>query len=75
MGGLLEEFQHGEVPPRQNHERVAQVQPLTSPGPREHVLTCADCPHFEANQGPNRRQGWGRVSETREGPVRLRHGV
>ena len=50
MGGLLEEFQHGEVPPRQNHERVPQVQPLTSPAPREHVLTCADCPHFEANR-------------------------
>jgi hypothetical protein len=33
MGGLLDEFQHGEVPPRQNHERVPQVQPLTSPTP------------------------------------------
>ena len=32
-GGLLEGFQHGKVPPRQNHERVPQVKPLTSPAP------------------------------------------
>ena len=28
-----EEFRRGEVPPRQNHERVSQVQPPTSPAP------------------------------------------
>ena len=55
-----EEFHHGEVPLRQNHERVPQVQPSTSPAPQEHVLTCADCPHFEGNHGPNPRQGWGK---------------
>ena len=61
VGSLAcEEFRHGEVPPRQNHERVLQVQPLTSPAPQEHVLTCADCPHFEGNHGPNPRQGWGK---------------
>jgi len=27
------EFQHGAVPPRQNHERVPQVQPSTFPAP------------------------------------------
>ncbi len=30
-----------------------------SAAPREHILTCADCTHFEANLGPNPRQGWG----------------
>ena len=25
----------------------------------ERILTCADCPRFEANHGPNPRQGWG----------------
>lgn len=25
----------------------------------ERILTCADCPHFEANRGPNPRHGWG----------------
>jgi hypothetical protein len=55
-----EEFRRGEVPLRQNHERVPQIQPSKSSAPLEHVLTCADCPHFEANQGPNPRQGWGK---------------
>ena len=68
VGSLAcEEFRHGEVPPRQNHERVLQVQPLTSPGSQEHVLTCADCPHFEVNQGPNPRQGWGRCAKRGKG--------
>ena len=62
-----EEFRHGEVPPRQNHERVLQVQPLTSPAPQEHVLTCSSCPHFEANHGPNPRQGWGRCLKRNKG--------
>lgn len=31
----------------------------SSAAPRERILTCADCPHFEANRGPNPRQGWG----------------
>lgn len=31
----------------------------SSAAPREHILTCADCPLFDANLGPNPRQGWG----------------
>jgi len=32
VGSLAcEEFRHGEVPPRQNHERVLQVQPPNVP--------------------------------------------
>lgn len=53
-----------------NHTPVteaAQVQPTTSPTSWEHVLTCADCPHFEANQGPNPRQGWGRCLKRNKG--------
>ena len=55
-----EEYRRGEVPIRQNHERVPQVQPSASPAPHEHVLTCADCLNFETNHGPNPRQGWGK---------------
>ena len=55
-----EEFRRGEVPLRQHHERVLKIQPSTSPIPQEHVLTCADCSNFEANYGPNPRQGWGK---------------
>jgi hypothetical protein len=55
-----EEFNRGEVPPRQNHEPVPQVQLSVSPASQERVLTCADCPHFEQNHGPTPRQGWGR---------------
>lgn len=35
---VCEEFQHGAVPLRQNHEQVPQVQPSTSPAPKERVL-------------------------------------
>jgi hypothetical protein len=55
-----EEFRRGEVPLRQHHERVLKIQPSTSPILQEHVLTCADCSNFEANYGPNPRQGWGK---------------
>ena len=71
IGSLAcEEFRIGEVPPRQNHERVPQVQLSTTLAPQEHVITCADCPHFEANHGPNTRQGWGRCAKRGKG----RHG-
>jgi hypothetical protein len=46
---------------------VSQVQPSTSPAPQEHVLTCADCHHFEANQGPNPLQGWGKCLKRNRG--------
>jgi hypothetical protein len=62
-----EEFRHGEVPPRQPYEQAPAVPAATSPAPQEHVLTCTDCPHFEANQGPNPRQGWGRCVKRGKG--------
>ena len=40
---------------------------LSKPAPPERVLTCADCPHFEANQGPNPREGWGRCLRRKKG--------
>jgi hypothetical protein len=61
-GGLLEEFHHGEVSPKLPQEQDSQAQ-----NPRERVLTCADCPHFEANQGPNPLQGWGRCLKRNKG--------
>jgi len=33
---------------------------LSKPAPRERVLTCTDCPQFQANSGPNPGQGWGK---------------
>jgi hypothetical protein len=57
---VCDEFQHGAVPPRQNHEPVPQVQPSKSPATQVGVLTCADCSYFETNHGPNPRQGWGK---------------
>lgn len=44
---------------------------LNKPAPRERVLTCADCPHFEANHGPNPREGWGHCRKQNRG----RYGV
>lgn len=63
-GGLLEEFRHGEV--RQNHERVPQVQPLTSPASHEHMLTCFECPLHE-HDPVNPPQGWGRCTLRNQG--------
>jgi hypothetical protein len=40
---------------------------LSKPAPRERIITCADCPHFEANQGPNPREGWGRCLKRNKG--------
>jgi hypothetical protein len=31
-----------------------------SPAPQQHVLICVECAHFEINNGPNPRQGWGK---------------
>lgn len=42
---------------RQHKEVVLAY--LSRPTPPERVLVCADCPHFEANSGPNPREGWG----------------
>jgi hypothetical protein len=54
-----EEFSCGEMPPRQPHKQVPAVPATMSKAPQERILTCADCPYFEANQGPNPRHGWG----------------
>lgn len=57
-----EEFRPGEVPPRQAHQQNPTVQARP-----ERILTCADCLHFEANLGPNPRQGWGRCAKQGKG--------
>ena len=58
-----------EAYPPAKPAKVANLHPGEAPqsGPREHVLTCADCPHFEANQGPNPREGWGRCLKRNKG--------
>lgn len=40
---------------------------LSKPALPERLLTCADCPHFEANQGPNPLQAWGRCLKRNKG--------
>lgn len=47
------EFRRGDLPPKQAPQQASTVQA------RPKFLTCADCPHFEANHGPNPQQGWG----------------
>lgn len=42
---------------------------LNKPAPRERVLTCADCPHFEANHGPNPPGRVGPLPEAKPGAV------
>jgi hypothetical protein len=66
-----EEFRRGEVPPRQTHERVPQVQPSTSPAPQEHVLTCFECPLHEHDM-VNPTHGWGRCTLKKRGCYGLR---
>jgi hypothetical protein len=56
----------GEVSPRQDHERVPQVQPSTSPAPQEHILTCFDCPMHE-HDPINPPEGWGRCLKRNKG--------
>jgi hypothetical protein len=62
------EFQFEDYPPAKP-AKVAYLHPVEAPqaGPQEHVLTCADCPHFEANYGPNPLQGWGKCLKRNKG--------
>ena len=65
----------GEPDPRQVKpllQTVREHKPdvlayLSKPAPRERIITCADCPHFEANQGPNPREGWGKCLKRNKG--------
>lgn len=57
-----EEFHHGEVRPRQVHHHAPGAE-----APPERILTCADCSHFEANHGPNPKQGWGFCQQRKRG--------
>ena len=59
---LAEEVVQGEPPHKNSYKQVpmAQAQP-------EHILTCADCPHFKANKGPNPREGWGYCRKRQNG--------
>lgn len=57
----------GEPNPGQVRALLAQVREhkpevlayLSRPALRDRILTCVDCPHFEANHGPNPREAWG----------------
>ena len=59
---LAEEVVQGEPPHKNSYKQVpmAQTQP-------EHILTCADCLLFEANNGPNPREGWGYCRKRQNG--------
>jgi hypothetical protein len=45
---------------RENKAELIDYLARKLQAPPEGILTCADCPHFEANHGPNPRQGWGK---------------
>jgi hypothetical protein len=66
-GPACEEFRRGEVPPRQPYEQVPAVPSTTPPGSPETPFICADCPHFQPNNGRNPRQGWGRCRKRGRG--------
>jgi hypothetical protein len=47
-----------------NHTPSTKTPSATIP---ERILTCADCPHFEVNHGPNPGQGWGWCQKRKKG--------
>lgn len=51
---------------RSAFERELWPPEITFP-PSSELTTCGDCHRFEANQGPNPRQGWGRCLERNKG--------
>jgi hypothetical protein len=66
-GAACEEFCRGEVPSRQPFKQVPASRPVTSPADPNDTTTCYECHHFEANRGPNPRQGWGRCLTRKKG--------
>jgi hypothetical protein len=50
-------------------QRTKNLDPIesTSATSLEGILTCADCPHFKANNGPNPREGWGYCRKRQNG--------
>ena len=64
-GAPCEEFA-GEVP-RQPYKYVPAFPAAGAPASSEHTTTCYECHHFEANHGPNPRQGWGRCLKRNKG--------
>lgn len=52
------------VSQKTNHLDPVESAPAAS---LEHILTCADCSHFEANNGPNPREGWGYCRKRQNG--------
>jgi DNA primase len=54
-------FSEGHLKP------VLAVPVINFPVPQDNSLTCADCSHFEANKGPNPREGWGYCQKRRSG--------
>ena len=65
-GGLLEEFNRGEVPLKATPNTAPQA-----PAPGERVLTCFECQMHE-NNPVNPRQGWGRCTFKGKGCYRLK---
>jgi hypothetical protein len=63
-----EEFNRGEVPSRQSYKQVLAATP---PAPKEHILTCFDCPRHE-HDTVNPPEGWGRCTLKNRGCYGLR---
>lgn len=51
------------------NQKTKNLNPIefTSATSLEGILTCADCSHFSANNGPNPREGWGYCQKRRSG--------
>jgi DNA primase len=65
---VIDEY-HEPAPPSPpvTFPAVPAVPATTPSDPSESAFTCADCPHFHPNHGPNPRQGWGRCEKRRRG--------
>jgi hypothetical protein len=64
--GLVVE-EHPEPAPSSTPVTLPAVQATTFLNTSGSAFTCVDCSHFEANHGPNPRQGWGRCSKRNRG--------
>jgi DNA primase len=59
--------EHHETAPPSTPVTLSAVPATTSPDSPESSFICAECPHFQPNNGQNPRQGWGRCLKRNKG--------